>query len=133
MAVNVKTTHGVNLRTRIVNDLGREIATASKGSPGLSQRVEATWLYATRSGDVRITSAVIHNPDVLDHSSGSPWTVVFHNIIGSTPRSGSEGLEVSPTRGGQAVIDCGTIGVLDVWTGDWVVETLPAQLTLTVA
>jgi len=133
MSVDVKSALGVKLKSHLANQDGVHLTSVHAGSRDVTQHIEVKWLHRGYHGDIRITSKVIEKVPTLEHVGGSPWKSELLSVIHGFPRPDSCGITLIKQKSGrsaQAVIDCGKIEVLDIWTNKWVADEVDAQLPL---
>ena len=129
MPKNTSLSNGVWLETQIVDARG-EVFSAPTGSNGLSNKLEVAWLHSWRAADIRVTHDVVQGGSVVSYQkTGQQWVEPFTRVRYGHNRTASGTLLVG-NQAGQAVFDCSTVEVWDIWAQTWVPASCGLQFTL---
>jgi hypothetical protein len=131
MPQHASLSNGVWLETQIVDGSG-EVVSAPARSNGLSIQLEVAWRNAWYGADIRVTHDIVQGGSIVSYTnSGQRWVESFTRVRYGKNRKASTPLSVG-NQSGQAVFDCTTVEVLDIWTRVWAPAASGLQLMLTV-
>lgn len=122
--------NGVWLEIQIADATG-EVSSAPANSNGLRDHLEVAWRHSWRTADVRVTQDIVQGTRLVSFATTNPtsWVESFLRVKYGLNRKSSVSLSVA-SQTGQAVFDCATVEVFDIWRRQWVPTASGLQLTL---
>ena len=125
--------NGVWLETQL-KAAGGEVLSAPRNTAGLSHALELAWRYNWRTAAIKVTHDIVQGGNNVQYASNTPltWTTSFLRVkYGAPNRNDAKPISIG-NQTGQAIIDCTSVEVFDIWKNRYVAMPGGLQLTLQV-